>query len=101
MYVLFLTFFAIFFAKFFSLFFSLMEGYSRDGKYRDFEGQIWSQNSKWIKFVTPFSLSSRDAPSRITQLQFQHRPNLFASHPTTFIPTSISFLEYSLIVRTN
>jgi len=68
------------YARFFLIFFFIvfllisfpfspsMEGYSTDGKCRDFGGRTWSQNSKWMKFFTPFTLPQRYAPSRIAQV---------------------------------
>lgn len=65
-----------------------MEGYSAAKEYRDSEGQMWSQNSEWMRGGTPFSTLPISTPFTISEGQFQHGPNLFASHSSAFLRTS-------------
>ena len=51
-------------------FFSSMKGYSADGEIRDSKGQIWSQNSEWMRFLNPISLPPNHVPTEIPQLRF-------------------------------
>jgi hypothetical protein len=80
--------FLLIFAKKNFTFFSSMEGYSADGEIRDSQGQMWSQNSEWMRFSNPISLPPNHVPAEIPQLRFQHAPNLFSSHSSRYLSLS-------------
>ncbi len=80
--------FLLCFAKFFVTFVSSMEGYNADGEIRDSEGQIWSQNSEWMRFSNPISLPPNHVPTEIPQSRFQHAHNLFPSHSSRYLSLS-------------
>src|ERR1700738_4582182 len=83
----FLLIFVVFCSKHFDIF-SSMEGYSADGEIRDSKGQIWSQNSEWMRFSNPIFLPPNHVLAKIPQLRFQHVQNLFSSHSSRYFSLS-------------